>query len=77
MNMPKMEWGSATRQLPRTILFSFGIALCIFMIVSVGSVVLTDGENTFGPSEARIVFTTSFVVSFIFFFTRSLLRGKK
>jgi hypothetical protein len=67
----------AMKQLPRTILFSFGIALCLFMIASVGSVVLTDGESAFGPSEARTVFMVSFLVSLIFFLGRSLLRGKK
>jgi len=63
------------KQLPRAILFSFGIALCMFMIASIGSVVLTDGENAFEPREARIIFIASFVVSFIFFLIR-LLRNK-
>lgn len=67
----------ALKQLPRTVLFSFGVALGLFMIASVGSVVLTDGEHAFGPREARLVFTSTFIVSFIFFVVRALLRGKK
>jgi len=75
--MRKLEWVVAMKQLSRIVIFSFGIALCLFMIVSAGSAVLTNGEHTFGPSEARLVFTITFVVSFIFFFVKALLRWKK
>jgi len=73
--MCKNTWGIVMKQLPRAILFSFGISLCMLMITSIGSVVLTDGENAFEPREARIIFISSFVVSFVFFLIR-LLRKK-
>ena len=75
--MRKLAWREAMKQLPRTLLFSFGVALSLFIIASVGSVMLTDGELAFGPREARLVFASTFVASFIFFSVRALLRGKK
>ena len=67
----------AIKQLPKTMVFSFGLALCVLLIVTVGSMVLTNGEYHFGPSNARHVFTVAFLVLFVFFSIRALLRGKK
>lgn len=74
--MRKLEWDVAIKQLPRAVLFSFGIALCLFMIVSFGAMVLTDREHAFGPGERRLVFATAFVVSFTFFSVKALLQGE-
>jgi len=75
--MRKLDWGAAMKKLPQTLLFSFGMAICLFMIVFVGSVVLTDGGGAFGPGEGRTVFTGSFLVALVFFLARSLRRGEK
>lgn len=72
--MTKGAWGKGIEQLPRTALFSFGSALGLLMIASVGTLVLSDGRTSFGPSEARFVFAGNFILSFAFFFVRSLLR---
>lgn len=74
--MRKVKWSVALKQLPRAALFSFGIALCLFMLTSLGSMVLTGGEHAFGPSEARIVFVTAFVISLICFAAVALLRAR-
>lgn len=74
--MRKLKWSEALKQLPRAVLFSFGIALCLFMIASIGSMVLTGGDRAFGPSEARIVFATAFVISLIGFAAVALLRAR-
>lgn len=74
--MRKLKWSAALKQLPRAALFSFGIALCLFMIVSIGSMVLASGERALGPSEARIVFTAAFVIALICFAVGALLRAK-
>lgn len=74
--MRKLKWSTVLKQLPRAALFSFGIALCLFMLASVGSMVLTGGERAFGPSEARIVFGTAFVISLIGYAVIALLRAR-
>jgi hypothetical protein len=74
--MRKLKWSVALKQLPRAALFSFGIALSLFMLASMGSMVLTGGEHIFGPSEARIVFATAFSISLICFVAVALLRAR-
>jgi hypothetical protein len=58
-------------------MFSFGIAICLFMIASIGTMVFTGGEHAFDPSEARSVFVTAFVIAFTCFAARALLRGRR
>lgn len=74
--MRKFDWSHALKQLPRIGVFSFGIALSIIMMSAIGSVALSSSGHDFGPSEARLIFTVSFVTSFIFLFLRNLLREK-
>lgn len=75
--MRKLDWSHAFKQLPRIGVFSFGVALSIIMITAIGSVALSNSGHEFGPSEARLIFTVSFVTSFIFLFLRNLLRDKR
>lgn len=74
--MQKLKWFAVLKQLPRIALFSFGTAIGLFMIASIGSMVLTDGERAFGPSEARVVFTAAFAISLIGFVVVALLRAR-
>lgn len=74
--MRKLKWSAALKQLPRAALFSFGIAICLFMFASIGSMALTSGEQSFGPSEARIVFAIAFVISLIGYAVAAVLRAR-
>ncbi len=74
--MQKLKWSAVLQQLPRAALFSFGIAVCVFILASVGSVGLAGGEYAFGPSEGRIVFKAAFVVSLVVYVVVAMLRAK-
>ena len=71
-----MSLATVLKQLIRAALFSFGIAICLFVLISVASTVATGGERSLDPDDARTVFTTAFVISLIFFVAVKMLRTK-
>jgi ABC-type nickel/cobalt efflux system permease component RcnA len=75
--MRKLACANLLRQLPRMLLVSFGTALCVLMVATIASMVLTSGERTFGADEGRLAFTISFAVSFLTYAVVVLLRATR
>lgn len=74
--MKKLHWFSALKQLPRLVVFSFAVALVVFIFISIGSIVFSGGKHAFDTNEARFVFITVFIVSLIYLFVKALVRAK-
>lgn len=49
------------KELLRILAFSFGLALCSLMVISVGIVIFTGGNRALDPSGARMVFLSLFL----------------
>ena len=60
--------------MPKLVLFSFGVAFCILVIISLLAMVITDGG--FDTNTERRIFGIVFVLSMIYFVVRKL-RGDK
>lgn len=56
--------------IPKLILFSFGVAFCILVIISLLAMVITDGG--FDIDTERRIFSLVFVLSMIYFVVRKL-----
>jgi len=65
MTMPRLKWVSVFSKLSKIVMFSFGIAVCLLVVASIGSVILSSGSLVFGPKEARTVFSVAFVASLV------------
>ncbi|MCL2525402.1 MAG: hypothetical protein FWF20_11925 [Betaproteobacteria bacterium] len=74
--MKKLKWFAVLKPLFRIAMFSFGTAVGLTMIVSVGLIVLTGGEHVGGPSEGRTIFHVAFAISLIGYVVAAVLRGK-
>jgi hypothetical protein len=75
--MRKLVWATLLRQLPRMLLVSFGTALCVLIVATMASMVLTSGERPFGPDEGRLAFSISFAISFLTYAVVVLLRAAR
>ena len=48
--------GTLMKDIPLLLAFSFGLAICSFMIIAVGATVIWQGSYSFDPSAARQIF---------------------
>ena len=72
--MPKLRWAYFLKAVPKLVMFSFGIAICILVIFTLVAMVIMDGG--FDTDTDSSIFGLVFVLSMIYFVIRKL-RGIK
>lgn len=75
--MPKNQHLISLKEIPKLVVFAFGIALALFMIAPFGAMVFSGGRNAFDPNIARIVFGVLFLVSLLYMIVSRIRSNKE